>query len=133
MMIRACAALLGAVLLAGCGGGEPAPATETPAAEAPAAETEAPAAEPIVVDITIAQGTVTPVNETLEATAGEPIVLRVDSDAADELHVHAAPEHTFAVQPGSDQEFTFTVEVPGRVEVELHELGRVVATINVRP
>lgn len=93
---------------------------------------EAPA-RPIVVDITIAEGTVTPVNETLEAAAGEPIVLRVDSDATDELHVHAVPEHTFAVQPGTDQEFTFAVEVPGRVEVELHDLGRVIATIHVRP
>ena len=63
---------------------------------------------------------------------GEPIVLRVDSDAADQLHVHSNPEHTFAVEPKNGQSFQFTVDVPGKVDVELHELNRTIATITVQ-
>jgi hypothetical protein len=37
------------------------------------------------------------------------------------------------VAPAADQSFEFTVDVPGRVEVELHELHRTVVTIQVRP
>lgn len=87
--------------------------------------------DPLVVDVRIAGGTATPTNATLQAEVGQPIVLNVDSDAADELHVHSSPEHTFAVEPTAGQRFEFTVDVPGRVDVELHHLDRTVATIAV--
>lgn len=85
------------------------------------------------LDIRIAGASVTPVNARTETRAGMPITLVVDSDAEDELHVHATPEHTFAVHPGEDQRFTFTVDVPGRVDVELHRANLTVTTIYVRP
>jgi hypothetical protein len=85
------------------------------------------------LDITIAGGTVTPTNARLDAAVGQPITLNVTSDAADELHVHAVPEATFDIEPRAGQAFEFTVDVPGRVEVELHELHRTVVTIQVRP
>jgi hypothetical protein len=83
-----------------------------------------------VIDVTIAGGTVTPTNAQALAVAGRPILLAVTSDVVDELHVHSVPEHTFA-RP--DQQFEFTVEVPGRVDVELHDLHRTVVTIEVLP
>ena len=86
-----------------------------------------------VVEITVAHGTVTPTNATLTAKAGEPITLRVNSDADDELHIHSTPEHTFEVKAKPEQEFSFTVDVPGSVAVELHHLDRTVATIQVQP
>ena len=86
-----------------------------------------------MVDITIAGGTVTPTNAEVAATAGEPIIMRVNSDASDKLHVHSVPEHTFDVAARPGQVFEFTVDVPGRVDVELHDLNRTVATIAVRP
>lgn len=121
---------------AGCAATESEPTTTTSGAAQPSAETES--AEPTsaptdVIDIAIANGSVQPVNAQRTATVGVPITLRVTSDAADELHVHAVPEHTFEVRPAADQSFEFTVEVPGRVEVELHRLGRTVVTINVHP
>jgi hypothetical protein len=84
------------------------------------------------LDITIANGSVTPTNAQLQAKVGQPITLRVSSDAADELHVHSVPDHTLTVEPRPDQTYQFTVDVPGRVEVELHHLGRTVATIQVQ-
>ncbi|OBF25374.1 hypothetical protein [Mycobacterium sp. ACS4331] len=123
MVIRGALGALCIVMLAACGttSTEPAPTS---------ASTEHRNA---AVQVTIAGGTVTPVNQRLSATVGEPITFTVDSDAADELHVHAVPERTFDVAVGPDQHFEFTVEVPGRVEVELHHLHRTVAVIDVRP
>jgi hypothetical protein len=86
----------------------------------------------VVIDVTIAKGQVTPTNEQFAAKVGEPIVVRVDSDAADQLHVHSTPEHTFDVAAKPGQSFQFTIAVPGRVDVELHELNRTIATIAVQ-
>ncbi len=86
----------------------------------------------VLLEVTIAGGQVTPTNEQLQARVGEPILIRVTSDVPDELHVHATPEHSFEVTPGPPQTFQFTVEVPGKVDVELHEAHRVVATIAVQ-
>ena len=87
----------------------------------------------LVIDITIANGQVTPTNATFAAKVSEPITLRVTSDAADELHVHSVPDHKFAITVAADQTFQFNVDVPGNVDVELHHLDRTVATIQVRP
>lgn len=107
-------------LLVGCASGDRSGASTTPAS---ASRT---------VDIRIANGTVSPANTRTEAEVGERIMLRVDSDTADELHVHSDPAHTFAVAAASGQEFGFTVTVPGQVEIELHHAGRTVTTLLVR-
>ena len=60
-------------------------------------------------------------------------MLYVTSDAADEVHVHATPEHSFKVAAGASRErFEFTSEVPGSVAIELHEADVTVATVSVR-
>ncbi|MGV0871642.1 hypothetical protein [Mycolicibacterium sp. XJ879] len=86
----------------------------------------------VTLDVTIEGGQVDPTNAQLEAKVGEPIVIRVNSDAPDELHVHSTPEHTFPVKAEPGQQFQFTVDVPGRVDVELHDANKTVATIQVR-
>lgn len=87
----------------------------------------------LVVDVNIRGGEASPTNERLDARVGETITVRVTSDAADELHVHSVPEHSFAIEPAAAQEFRFTVDVPGQVSLELHDLGKTVATLRVRP
>ena len=86
----------------------------------------------LVIDVTIKGGDVTPTNEQLKAGLKEPIVVHVDSDAADELHVHSTPEHHFNVGAKQMQSFQFTVDVPGKVDVELHKLHKTIATIQVQ-
>ncbi|GAB7067581.1 hypothetical protein H7J06_14795 [Mycobacterium hodleri] len=127
-----------ALLLAGCGGSNEsgdtasnAPVSSNSGAAPQMSDQQAPP-EQVVVDVTIKDGKVTPTNEQLQAKVGDPIVVRVDSDAADQLHVHSNPEHTFAVEPKSGQSFQFTVTVPGKVDVELHELNRTIASIAVQ-
>jgi hypothetical protein len=91
------------------------------------------AAGGLVVNVTIANGQVTPTNATLQAKVREPITFRVNSDAPDELHVHSVPDHKFEVAAAPNQTFEFSVDVPGKVDIELHHLNRTVATIQVRP
>jgi len=114
----------------------PAPTQQSASSESATAAptTSQPETSPqTVIDITIADGTVTPTNAQAQAVAGRPIVLEVSSDETDELHVHSVPEHSFDVAAQPDQRFEFTVEVPGRVDVELHDLHRTVVTIEVAP
>jgi hypothetical protein len=86
----------------------------------------------LVIDVDIKGGNVTPTNAQLKAGTREQIVIRVNSDAADELHVHSTPEHSFNVEAKPMQSFQFTVDVPGKVDVELHHLNKTIATIQVQ-
>ncbi|TRW88960.1 hypothetical protein FK535_01415 [Mycolicibacterium sp. 018/SC-01/001] len=125
-----------ALLITGCGGNKSDDAgagTSGSGAPSAAQMTDAPAApQRLVVNVTIKGGTVTPTNEQLQAKVKQPIVFEVDSDAADELHVHSTPEHSFPIAVGPGQSFQFSVDVPGRVDVELHELNKTIATIAVQ-
>lgn len=132
-------ALALALALAGCGSGGTGEATDTTAA-APSESTVSPsdmtdqqqAPSRLVIDVTIKGGDVTPTNEQVQGKVGEPIVVRVNSDVADELHVHSNPEHTFPIEARSGQQFQFTVDVPGTVDIELHTLNRVIASVQVQ-
>lgn len=88
---------------------------------------------PLVIDVTIAHGRVSPDDATLLAKVHQQITLRVTSDVTDELHVHSTPDHKFAVAAAPNQTFAFAVDVPGNVAVELHHLDRTIATIQVQP
>jgi hypothetical protein len=114
--------------VAGCGGSKSSAPSSSPSEQQSARQGPA----GLVVDISISGGNVTPSNGEFNAKVGQPIQLRVNSDAADELHVHSVPDHTFPVEPKPNQTFQFTVEVPGQVEVELHKMDRTVATIQVQ-
>ena len=109
-----------------------APASEIATGTTPSTSTTTTSAQ-TVFDVTIAGGEVTPTNAQVQAVAGEPIVLDVSSDVVDELHIHSVPEQKFDVEARADQRFEFTVDVPGRVDVELHDLHRTVVTFEVLP
>jgi hypothetical protein len=129
-----------ALITAGCGGstssdtatsGSSAPATPSSTAAPQMSDQQEPPAR-LVIDVTIKGGEVTPTNAQFDANAKEPIVVRVNSDVADQLHVHSNPEHTFDIEPKIGQSFQFTVDVPGNVHIELHQLNRTVATVTVQ-
>lgn len=92
-----------------------------------------PPAAGLDVNVTIANGQVTPTNATVAARVHQQITFHVTSDATDELHVHSTPDHKFEVAAAPNQTFQFSVDVPGNVEVELHHLDRTIATIQVQP
>lgn len=135
--LRASAIGAAVAVIAACGS-EASPPNSSSAAQSPSAQTSAAtpstsAEAGTVIDVTVDKGVVTPTNATVQAVAGQPIVLQVTSDAVDSLHVHSVPEHVFDVAAAADQRFEFTVDIPGRVAVELHDLHVTVVTIEVRP
>ena len=127
-----------ALITAGCGGSNgtdnasgtssPPPSTVSPS---DMSNEQAPPTR-LVVDVDIKGGNVTPTNQQLQAGVKEQVIIRVNSDAADELHVHSTPEHTFNVEAKPMQSFQFTADVPGKVDVELHKLNKIIATIQVQ-
>ena len=125
-----------AVLTAGCGGsngGGNAASSTQPSTVNPSdmSNPQAPPTE-LVIDVSIKGGKVDPTNQQLKAALHEPIIVKINSDAADELHVHSTPDHKFKVEPRSGQSFQFTVDVPGNVDVELHAADKTIATIAVQ-
>lgn len=125
-----------AVLTAGCGGsnsGGNAASSTQPSTVNPS-DMGNPQAPPnqLVIDVSINGGKVNPTNQQLKASLHEPIVVKINSDAEDELHVHSTPDHKFKVEPKSGQSFQFTVDVPGNVDVELHKADKTIATIAVQ-
>ena len=132
--------IIGAVVAMVAGCGSPPASTSSSSSAAPSASAQASGSTPsasaesgTVIDISIDAGAVTPTNAEAQAVAGQPIVLKVSSDAVDSLHVHSVPENVFDVAATPDQRFEFTVDIPGRVAVELHDLHVTVVTIEVRP
>ncbi len=127
----------GLLLTAGCGGGSESVQTSSSAAPSTVGPSdmtnEQAPPDRLLVDVTIKGGQVNPTNAQLQAKVKEPIVVRVNSDVADELHVHSTPEHTFKVEARSGQQFQFTVDVPGSVDIELHQLQKTIATVQVQP
>lgn len=127
-----------ALLVGACGGsqsGGDAASSASPSASAVSPSDLPDQQQPpnrLTIDVNIAGGQVTPTNAQLQGKVGEPIILQVNSDVADELHVHSVPDHTFPVEAKPNQRFQFTVDVPGNVEIELHDLNRVVASVQVR-
>ena len=128
-----------ALITAGCGGSN---SSESSPASAPSSQpstvgpsdmsnAQAPPTQ-LVIDVTIKGGDVTPTNQQLKAAVKEPIVVHVDSDAADQLHVQSTPEHNFDVQAKPMQSFQFTIDAPGKVDVELRKLSKTIATIEVQ-
>jgi sporulation-control protein spo0M len=127
----------GALLVAGCGGGGSDSAqssASTPSTVSPSdMQNEQAPPDRLDIDVTIKGGEADPTNAQLQAKTNEAIVIRVNSDVADELHVHSIPEHSFKIEAGKAQQFQFAVDVPGQVEIELHQLQKTIATVQVQP
>ena len=85
----------------------------------------------VVVDITFDGDSVTPNGERIDAKVGEPLTLNIDADAPGELHVHSTPEQEVAYDAGtSTHQVTF--DQPGIVDIESHNLDKVVVQVEVR-
>ena len=113
--------LVATLALAGCGGSS-------------SSGSSGASSKPVDIHVKITNGQVTPAGDRVDVEVGQPIRMIVDSDAADELHVHSTPEPEFEVPAGAQGKvYTFTLDKPGVVEVELHELDAVVVSFAARP
>ena len=116
--------------LAGCAGTDSSDsgAAATTAEVALSAAPESPARQQLTVQITGGQAS----GDTgrVPVPVGTPVRLSITSDAADEVHVHGYDEEA-ALEPGIPAELSFDATVPGVFEVELHDAGTVLLTLQV--
>jgi hypothetical protein len=135
--------LAAAAALAGCAGTAPS-STDDPFPTARAAEdggaaagTSAAGASPAGtaetrrLAVTLAGGQVSGDVGRVPVPAGEQVTLAITSDVADEVHVHGY-DLTAALTPGQPTELTFAATIPGVFEVELHDAGTVLLTLQVQ-
>ena len=101
------------------------PATSAPATSATA---EAPAGQRI--EVTVTGGQVSGDTGRVPVPAGEHVVLVVTSDAPDELHVHGYDLSADLV-PGTPATVEFDATIPGVFEVELHDAGMQLLSLQV--
>ena len=67
-----------------------------------------------------------------EAKKGDPVVVIVRSDVADEVHVHGY-DLSADVAPGKPVRIEFTANLTGRFEIELEGRGKQIAQLTVLP
>jgi hypothetical protein len=129
-------AMVGAVVLAvvggvlsGCGqesatGGAsaafPAPSSST-AVGSPGSSSPAPVGPTVrMITITVRGGQVSGETGRVAVPLGTPVTLSVTSDVADEAHVHGY-DREVEIPAGGTASVSFTANIPGVFEVELHE------------
>jgi predicted small lipoprotein YifL len=135
---RAFAALLAAVSLTlsltACGSDSKKPGTladheitATPSAQV----TGTPASDAKVIAVTVTTDSVTPDGGTIQIKKGQPIVFKIQAAAEGELHVHSSPATAINYPAGASQA-SITIDQPGLIEVEIENLGKPVAQLEVR-
>lgn len=122
----ALAALTVVGVLGGCGQQPDPPA----GAGGPAASHAAPASATRVLHITQHGGQISGDTGRVVVPQGAKVVIRVSSDTADELHVHGYDQEA-RIPPGGTAQVGFTADIPGVFEVELHESGKQLMSLQV--
>jgi hypothetical protein len=87
--------------------------------------------EPKVIPVTIEGDDVTPNGERIEIDAGQDVELDVTADAPGEIHVHSTPEQELEYEKGESTLTITGLEQPGTVDVEVHELEKVIVQLEV--
>ena len=120
--------------LSGCAGTDPGAAAGTGATSTSASSTPSDAAPRgaagRLIVVQIAGGQVSGDTGRVPVAAGTEVTLSVTSDVADEVHVHGYDLEA-ELTPGAPAEITFDATVTGVFEVELHEAGTVLLSLQV--
>jgi hypothetical protein len=89
-----------------------------------------PTEDPKVIEITFEGDTVTPAGDRVNVDVGQTVELVVKADVAGEIHVHSDPEQELGYGEGTTT-LTLTIDEPGIVDVESHELDQVIVQLEV--
>ena len=125
-----------ALALAGCagadasGGASPAAATP-PSSSARSADPTAPGTPADRrIEVTVTGGRVSGDTGRVPVATGEQVTLVVTGDVADEIHLHGY-DLSAALSPGRPAELVVDATIPGVFEVELHDAGTVLLTLQI--
>jgi hypothetical protein len=100
------------------------PTASTPTATAPA--------QPAVQTVRVVNGKPDGGIQTVSFKKGDQVRLKVQSDTADEIHVHGY-DLKKDVAAGGSVLFNFEASIEGRFDVELENAGTQIATLQVNP
>jgi hypothetical protein len=84
----------------------------------------------VMVNVTIAEGKVTPIGASTRVDVGQSVQVTAISDVDESLHVHGY-DKTLTVTPGQPTTVTFVADQSGVFEIETHESGKLVAKLIV--
>jgi hypothetical protein len=87
--------------------------------------------EPVTVQVTFEGDSVEPNGTRVEVSTGQPVELEVTADAPGEIHVHSEPEQTLSYDEGSSTVEIEGIDQPGVVDVESHDLDKVIIQLEV--
>ena len=124
--------LLDVVPLAGCAGKAPdaAAATGTSGSPASGGSSTSSAASGQRIEVTFAHGKASGDTGRVLVATGTAVTLVVTSDVADEVHVHGYDVEQ-ELSPGQPAEIVLDATIPGVFEVELHEAGTTLLSLQV--
>jgi hypothetical protein len=132
------------VLVTGCTSADSGSVPTSPSAVASSAATPSTAGSPsvaestpdtdaVTIDISIADGQVSPNGEKIDVAKGQTVVLNVTSDTDDEIHAHTSGDgYELEVTAGKTARGTLVASDTGSFEVESHHLEKVIAILVVR-
>ena len=109
------------------------PSASTPSASPSTSSSEQPTKPKpsgTTINISIQGDTVEPNGSRVKVKRGEPVTLRIDADSPGELHVHSTPEQELEFGEGVSTK-KLTIDQPGIVDVEDHELEQVIVQLEV--
>jgi hypothetical protein len=134
---RCAAALTGlalACVLTGCAGTDaaatPAGSPSSSSAGSSWAASPTTSAQGRRIEVAVTGGYITGDTGRVVVAADEHVTLVITSDVTDEVHVHGY-DLTTELTPGEPAELSFAATVPGVFEVELHEAGAVLLSLQV--
>lgn len=82
------------------------------------------------INITVRGGQVSGDTGRVEVPLGTPVTLSGTSNMADEIHLHSYDE-VVQIPAGGTGSVSFTADIPGVFEVELHESGLLLCQLQV--
>jgi ABC-type glycerol-3-phosphate transport system substrate-binding protein len=87
---------------------------------------------PKTIEVTIEGESVTPNGERVEVAVGQDVELDVTADAPGTIHVHSSPEQELEYDAGESTVTIDGIDKPGTVDIESHELEKVIVQLEVR-
>lgn len=86
--------------------------------------------DPVSIEITFEGDTVSPAGDRVDVAVNQKIELVVTADAPGEIHVHSTPEQELEYAEGTTT-LPLTIDKPGVVDVESHDLDKVIVQLEV--
>ncbi|MDT0201883.1 hypothetical protein [Nocardioides sp. AE5] len=84
------------------------------------------------ITVTISGDDIEPNGKRIAVERGAPFLLKIDSDVAGELHIHAKPQEMTVAFEAGQSEHTITFDAPGIFPAESHAHNKVALQFEVR-